>query len=260
MTASRPRSTIKTAALTGIAVFAALPAAIVAALFAVLLAAAYFLPTDGGSPYPSGFTPIRDDTLAARFAPVFIEGDAVNPVRSLYYRAARSDDGSILIAYHPVWAYEKNETGTGAGPILSRWVYTGGLSLQRLMFGKGDVETIAVRLDSNLAPVTVWYEYPASYSVNDFSVRHATREAAYPAGGERLAFAVVSWNHLFDLAETADSGTANSAAAAEPAVVSNLVPEYFSDALWTEYAMVKTRQTRIRKNRAHYPWERRSAE
>lgn len=240
MTKSVARSHKKFAVLPVIAFAVAVLLLIVIVLFAM----AYFVPTDNGSPFPEGFTPIRDDALAAYYAPAYIESDTKNPIRSLYYRAAQAEDLSVFIAYHPVWAYEKNETGTGLGPFLSRWVYTGGLCLQQLMFGKGDVETIAIRLDADLVPVSVWYEYPEAYNVDDFFVRHKTIEASYPPNAERLAFAVISWNHLFDLATSADGVTAS------------LTPQYFTDSLWTEYAMVKTRQTRIQKNRAHYPWER----
>lgn len=220
-------------------------------IFVVLFFWVYLTPVEAAHQYPSGFTPIQDDALASRFVPVIISDDVKNPIIAIYYRAAKADDGSVFIAYHPAWAYEKNEKGTGFMPFLSRYVYTGGLSLQHLMFGKGDIEVITITLNSALQMVSLKYERPDAYSAESFSVKHVTVETSVPEGIERPLFKVTSWNHLFVLDGFASAETARA--------VSPVQLSYFSDTLWQSYSMVKERQTKIQKNRAHEKWELRSA-
>jgi len=213
-------------------------------LFAGLCFWAYTSPTGDVAVQKEGFRPVQDDPIAARFAPYFIESDAKNPMIALYYRAAWAKDGTVLLAYHPVWPYEKNEEGKGFNAFLSRNVYTGGLSLQKIMYGKGDVELISSPLSPDLKPLKVSYERPENYSLESFSVKHKTVELEYPLDKERLVFTVASWNHLFELLNEVPGSNLVS-----------LKPEYFSRSLWEEYSMVKKSETRILKDRAHEEWE-----
>jgi hypothetical protein len=92
-----------------------------------------------------GWTPVRDDELALAHLPGLHSPDAFGEPVAALYRAARAADGGLFIGYHFVWEREENPA-PGLGPALSRIIYTGGLSLQRLMFGKGDVELVVVEL------------------------------------------------------------------------------------------------------------------
>jgi len=76
------------------------------------------------------------------------------------YRAARRSDGIVFIGYHFIWEREENPA-PGLGPALSRALYTGGLSLQRLMFGKGDVELVIVELEADDRALAPWELKPA---------------------------------------------------------------------------------------------------
>jgi len=91
-----------------------------------------------------------------------------------------------------------------------------------------------------------------------------------------LHFRVISWNHLFALEEgratepgngalsvepasgEAASGNATSAeaASAEAASGETAPLSYFTPELWAKYAIWKNPETILRKDRAHFPWER----
>ncbi|MBP7586289.1 MAG: hypothetical protein KBA61_19765 [Spirochaetes bacterium] len=199
-----------------------------------------------------GFTPLRDDAAAVRYAPTLISNDAYGFPLKCYYRAARDAAGNVHIAYHPVWERERNDAG-GLMPFLSRMLYTGGLGIQRIMFGKGDVEVIAVRGDPRGKLAWIHYERPKEYNPSTFTVKHekVALEGAFP---ETPAFRVASWNHLFEKAGVADTAPRAGERAWK------CEPEYFTGALWDEYTMFRARETRLRKNRAHFEWERMSAE
>lgn len=186
------------------------------------------------------FEPIRDDALAGKYAPAIVSPEEFGQPDALYYRAARSN-GKLYITYHFVWAGESNPAA-GFLPWLNRNVYTGGLRLQKTMFGKGDVEMISLAIDSAGNLDEVIYETAENHDPSDFGVKHSTvRTVAKPP----LVFRVVSWNHLFVLEE---SGTGR-----------RLQPEYFSASLWDEYEMVKEKETILKRSRAHQPYERRAA-
>lgn len=197
----------------------------------------------GISAMPEGWTALRDDGLAAAHAPLIRSSPDYGPLLVVYYRAARAPDGSVFIAYHPVWAGERNPA-RGVGPFLSRLLYTGGLSLQHLMYGPGDVEALALELDASGRPRRVRYERPKDYSEADFSVTHEAVLEALPElrEGERALFETVSWNHLF-----AFQGTRLG----EP----DYRLEYFSPELWVHYGMSKEEVNVLRRNRAQFDWE-----
>ena len=219
------------------------------ALAAFAAALSFFPAGKRGSP-PAGYLPFRDDALAARYRPVFDCPEDYGPILVVYYRAAREASGLIHIAYHPVWARERNGA-PGLKPFLSRALYTGGLSLQRAMFGKGDIEAVALTIDPASGSVLeIRYETARAYSPSDFSVSHEMVVESHPPAG-RPRFSVVSWNHLFRLEGVADE----TKATAERARL-----EYFSGKLWRDYGMWKNPETLLRKDRAHFVWERAAVE
>lgn len=196
---------------------------------------------------PIGYSPIRDDALAARYLPSIYCPPEFGPIIAIYYRASKDESGALHIAYHPLWAKEWNDT-KALGPFISRLVYTGGLSLQKAMYGKGDIESIAFAIAPSSGEVTeVDYETAEEYSPNKFGVKHARIQKNGPFAGT-LSFRVISWNHLFTLEE--DN--------ALPLVTSgtNVPLKYFTSELWDEYSMWKNPETILRKNRAHFIWER----
>jgi len=171
---------------------------------------------------------------------------------------------------------------------LSRILYTGGLSLQGLMFGPGDIEAVALAIDPvGWKVVEIDYETAADYNPSAFSVKHKavslTGSFALP-----IRFKVISWNHLFELEEqgasdakalvapatiigsTMPPSTAapdkvidSAAAPPTPIASSNSIPEaalsYFTPELWEKYGIWKNPETILRKDRAHFIWERGAA-
>ncbi|OQB96885.1 MAG: hypothetical protein BWX81_01241 [Spirochaetes bacterium ADurb.Bin110] len=268
--------------------------AIIIAVLLVLLCFVFYYPTGKKESPPMGYAPLRDDGLAAHFQPVFDCPSEFGLILAVYYRAAIDDSGIIHIAYHPAWERERNNA-KGIGPFLSRILYTGGLSLQSLMFGPGDIEAIAFAIDPvGWKIVEIYYETAADYDPSAFSVKH---EAVSLTGSFVLPirFKVISWNHLFELEERVASqdesfvapaaligsimppsteapdkvidsaiapaeAIASTAAPATPTVSSNSMPEaplsYFSPELWDKYGIWKNPETILRKNRAHFIWER----
>jgi hypothetical protein len=215
-------------------------------LAAFLAAGAYFIPIRAGERLPGGFTPIRDDSLAARYLPGFSCPPEFGPIQAVFYRAAREANGLVRIAYHPVWARESN-SAPGLGPFLSRILYTGGLSLHGLYYGKGDIECIGLTIDpSSGAVIEIAYETAEGYSSSKYGVRHK-RMVAKGVFPPRPLFRVVSWNHLFALVDVAPSFSDSPGTAR--------VLSYFSPALWSDYSMSKGRETLIKKDRAHFSWE-----
>lgn len=217
------------------------------ALFILILCAIAYYPTGKKETPPAGYTPIRDDALAARYKPVFDCPPEFGPILAVYYRAARDESRILHIAYHPVWARERNDTKAW-GAFLSRCLYTGGLSLQRAMFGKGDIESIGLAIDPASGEVIeIDYETAADYTPSSFSVKHLNVVKKEPLTPP-LRFRVVSWNHLFSLEE-------NLPASLERQDV-KIPLSYFTSELWAAYAMWKNPETLLRKDRAHFVWER----
>ena len=217
---------------------------------AAALAGILYYPTGKAKAPPAGYTPLRDDELAARYLPVFDCPDEFGPILAVYYRAAVDDAGLLHVAYHPVWAGERN--GAKAwGPFLSRWLYTGGLSLQRAMFGKGDVESIGFVINPADGSVTqVDYETAAGYDPTNFGVRHEAVSEKGPFSLP-LRFEVMSWNHLFSLEKEGRASPEGREAGAPL--------RYFTPELWANYTMWKNPETILRKDRAHFVWERGAA-
>ena len=220
------------------------------ACLALLACAVVLIPTGGKEVPPAGYTPIRDDALAAAYLPGFDCPSEFGPIPAVYYRASRDASGLLYIAYHPVWAREWNDAKAW-GPALSRILYTGGLSLQRAMYGKGDIESVGLMIDQAKREILeVDFETAANYNPSSFGVSHLKVVRKGPFA-QPLRFKVVSWNHLFTLEE--GGGVAPAAAMATPPL------SYFTPELWNGYAMWKNPETLLRKDRAHFAWERGSA-
>jgi len=191
-------------------------------------------------PEPAPVKQLQDDALAEKYCPVFVQSDEIKPDLShIYYRMAQ-DDNRILIAYHPVWLYEKDERKKGMDAIFNKLFYTGGLKLQKKIFGPGDVETIEIVVDKQSGKIIrIRYE----------SASHQKQEKT----GEELEkiskpyFEVTTWNHMFDLI---------SPEQAQGKKIYELKPEYFSKELWDYYRMTKKKQSLLSQDRAHMEWER----
>jgi len=246
----------------------------IASLVLVVCVLCVFWPTGKKQALPEGYTALRDDALARRYCPVFETSPDFGPIVAILYRAARDGAGKLYIAYHPIWKMETNNS-SGLGPFLSRTIYTGGLSLQRAMFGKGDVESIGVTIDQGEI-AGLEYETAKDYDPSAFSVQHL------PVKEEGrvdlpLRFRIVSWNHLFsrlgtDASAAALAGIAGAGAGRESGKSEVFAPEgievpgarsvpfgYFTEKLWSEYAMWKNPETILRKDRSHFIWERGAA-
>ncbi len=211
--------------------------------FLLLFAALAFLllaPRGEAQAFPAGWTPIRDDARAASLLPGLRSAAEEAPLAAKY-RAARGPDGRLYFGYHFIWAREENPA-RGFGPALSRALYTGGLSLQRLMFGKGDVELVVVEADAEGRALAFSFEEAKDYDPASFSVTHSPARALVEGGGRAL-LEVMSWNHLFRALPQ------GSAVDADPPL------GYFDEAAWREYSMSKERPSFLRRNRALAPWE-----
>lgn len=223
-----------------------LSATIVRVLFAaflLLFAALTFLvlaPRGEAQAFPAGWTPIRDDARAASLLPGLRSAAGEAPF-AVKYRAARGPDGRLYFGYHFIWAREENPA-RGLGPALSRALYTGGLSLQRLMFGKGDVELVVVEADEEGRALAFSFEEAKDYDPASFSVTHSPARGLVEGGGRAL-LEVMSWNHLFRALPK------GSAVDADPPL------GYFDEAAWRVYSMSKERPSFLRRNRALAPWE-----
>ncbi|MEN6499046.1 MAG: hypothetical protein ABFC65_00755 [Rectinema sp.] len=244
--------------------------AIIIAVLLVLVCFVVWYPAGGKEAPPAGYSPLRDDDLAARYRPVFVCPTEFGPILAVYYRAAQDDSGLIHIAYHPLWAGERNNT-KAFWPFLSRILYTGGLSLQRLMYGPGDIETIGLAIDPASGKIVeVEYETAADYDPSRFGVKH--QEVSLKGSFDPpLHFRVISWNHLFRLeedraavpgtgvlsAELASGEATSAELASDEASSAEAAPlSYFTPELWAKYAIWKNPETILRKDRAHFPWER----
>ncbi|MFA5852259.1 MAG: hypothetical protein WC820_06135 [Spirochaetales bacterium] len=220
---------------------------IIAIVFIIFLCVIAFCPRGEKESPPSGYTFIRDDAMAALYQPSFYCPPGYGSILAIYYRAAKDESGTIHIAYHPLWARERNDAKAW-GAFLSRWLYTGGLSLQRAMFGKGDIETIGLTIDpSEGTIIQIDYETAADYDPRSFSVKHLNviKTGRFKSP---LRFSVVSWNHLFSL-DGKVPASLNTPASTIPLA-------YFTPELWSKYAIWKNPETLLRKDRAHFVWER----
>lgn len=189
------------------------------------------------------FHPIEDASLADMYKPILVKGSQYGDPVKLYYRASKDPAGNLYIAYHFFWEKEEN-LASGFMPFLSRWLYTGGLSIQKFMFGPADIEAVFLTISPDGKPLTVEYETAGNYKDTNFSVEHrkALRVAPLP---KTLIFKTISWNHLFVLEDKPLSEK-----------LLNLPVEYFTQNLWEKYSMVKKTEKRIRRSRAHKEYER----
>ncbi len=192
-----------------------------------------------------GFTPIKDDELANRYLPLLEIGSEYGDPFAIYYRASRDSEGNTHITYHYFWEKEEN-TSSGMGPFFSRNIYTGGLKLQKTMFGKGDIELVSFMIDSYGRILQVEYETAENYDPSKFGVKHKHMERK-EQHKEPLVFKVMSWNHLFDYVGDNASNSSNYI---------RLKPSYFTQKLWEEYEMVKQEESFFSRSRAHKPYEK----
>lgn len=214
---------------------------LVAAL-ALVLIALVALPYGEAKAFPlEGWEPLRDDALARAHLPGLRSPAAYGSPIAVKYRAARRPDGSVFIGYHFIWEREENPA-SGLGPALSRALYTGGLSLQRYMFGKGDVELVVVELEADGRARAFSYEEAAGYDPSSFAVTHAPARREL-APGERALLEIMSWNHLFRALPT------GSPVDTDPPL------SYFEEESWRAYGMHKARPSFLRRDRALAPWE-----
>jgi hypothetical protein len=195
----------------------------------------------------SQFTAVKDSIIAKKYAPIIISNITYGYPEKMYYRISRDREGLTRIAYHPVWKQEVN-SGQGIKPFLSRILYTGGLHIQKFMYGKGDIEVIGLTLSSNGTMTGIDYETAENYSNNDFFVKHKkiSKKGIFQ---NPYKFRVISWNHLFDYIENKSYILKND----EKLIT--LEPVYFSKTIWEEYQMEKKIETRLKKNRAHFLFE-----
>ena len=200
----------------------------------------------------SGYEPIRDDILANKFKPSIISNNEFdNPYRILY-RASIDEEDNTYIAYHIFWQNEVNLTN-GLMPLLSRNIYTGGLRIQKFMYGKEDVEVIEIKLNSKDEIVRIKYETAENYNPNNFGVEHKNvilegKDLEMYKRGEAI-FKVISWNHLFEVKKIEDLDI-------DEKEVVNLETNYFKNEDWKEYEISKKINTLLKKDRAHYEYER----
>lgn len=222
-------------------------------LFVLGLILARFYPLAKYEVEAKGWTPLMDEALALKHQPIIYVDEAYGQPEGMAYRAAKNDVGEIHIAYHVFWAGESNPH-EGFYPFLNRWLYTGGLSLQKTMFGKGDIEVIEIVLNEAGQVLECNYETAISYDPSAFSVSHewvTVKGEDYVKG---MAFEVISWNHLFDL--KAISEMENQGASKKI----DLELKYFDQETWEAYEMFKATNTALKKNRAHFEYERLSGE
>jgi len=190
----------------------------------------------------AGFTPVRNDALAQKFAPIIIGHDLYGAPERLLYRMALDGRGETFIAYHPFYSHEENPH-KGFGAFMSRVIYTGGLRLKDIMFGAADIEMIEVVLDKAGKPTLLAYEDADRYYPSAFSVKHMAKSVKNPH--PPFCFTTPTWNHMFALAE------ASQCAGKKP-----LKAEYFSEKEWAQYSMVKKTEAILRRNRMHRVYER----
>lgn len=192
-----------------------------------------------------GFTPQHDDSLAAKFTPHILAHSLYGAPTHMFYRMAKDTQGNTYIAYHPYFHDEENPH-EGFGAKASRLLYSGGLHLKDIIFGKADLELIEVVLDAKGNVSRVAYEDAEKYNPKAFGVKHVEKTLMHPK--LPLCFEIVSWNHMV---RPRESDACSKMAA--------LKVEYFTDALWDEFRMVKKTEAILRRNRAHRVYERSAA-
>ena len=204
------------------------------ALMAIILISAFQWQEE-----PGEFQMVKDDELAQRYCPVIVQGEGIEPEPSaIYYRMA-SQGERIFIAYHIVWAYEKGE-GKGFEKLWNKLFYTGGLKLQKVIFGPGDVEAIEIVIDREKRDMLrLRYERAGHQGVE--------KTAEELRGIEKPYLEVTTWNHMFELISPEETSGKR---------VYSLKPEYFTEELWRYYKITKKHKHLLSQPRAHFSWEK----
>jgi len=188
---------------------------------------------------PGEFQLLQEDEIAQRFSPIIVQEKGIEPEPSaIYYRMAYQAE-KIFIAYHIVWAYEKGE-GKGLEKLWNKLFYTGGLKLQKVIFGPGDVETIELVVDKESGEIIrLRYEQAGHQGVE--------KTAEDLKGIEKPYLEVTTWNHMFELVSPEESSGKR---------VYSLKPEYFTEELWSYYKITKKHKHLFSQPRAHFSWEK----
>ncbi|MCE9501373.1 MAG: hypothetical protein K8R21_12875 [Leptospira sp.] len=220
--------------------------AIICLLFLTILILRFYV-VKKNKTHADGFTPFRDDLFAKKYSPAVLKSTEFgNPIR-LLYRAARDNSGQAHITYHYIWEKEEN-ISDGFGPFLSRNIYTGGLSLQKIIFGKNDIEIVSLLINRNGKIASMEYETAENYNPKNFSVKHKTIEINMNIPSA-FFFRVISWNHLFDLVDNGNNPLPGRKD------LNDLLPEYFTEKLWNEFEMFKENETFFKRSRAQALYE-----
>lgn len=210
----------------------------------------FFFPVGEKVQKTEEFSPLQDDRLAETFCPQIIPHELYGAPEIILYRLAKDKNDNYYLACHPVYAHEKNPHTT-FWAFLNRILYTGGLSLQRWIFGPKDIELFVVKLNKNLKLQSIEYEdadwelaekkrLPGLYK--DFLVIHQKKTLSQ--NNLTLCFAISSWNHMHS---------------PRPMDACQNIPKtpvaFFSEELWQKYGMTKTPPTLLRKHRAFRNFE-----
>jgi hypothetical protein len=214
-------------------------------ILALLILAAFLL---APAQWPPEKTPIADfryDALAEKYCPVIVQGKGIEPPPShIYYRMGQ-DDGRILIAYHVAWPFEKDET-KGVAAAWNKMFYTGGLKLQRKIFGPEDIEVIEFVIDKKSGQVIRLRYETATVSKEGDQVKQNHLNKEETRANPPVYLETITWNHMFGA-----SGPDQVAGKQ----VYKLKPEYFTQDRWDYYQMSKKRQSLLSQDRAYYDWE-----
>lgn len=211
-----------------------------------------FYPIEKYSTSVEGMTPIKDDELANKYAPKIYSTLEYDLPTKILYRAAEDEYENIYISYHIFWDGESNPN-SGILPMMNRLLYTGGLRLQKTMFGPGDIEVIEKKINSNGEVIRIKYETADNYNPRGFSVAHKWVTLKEEDIIDDIAFKVISWNHLFN-------HISEDMIDEEEYIYSDLDIAYFSNEDWNKYEMFKPTNTLIKRNRAHFDYARESVE
>jgi len=144
---------------------------IILAIILIVMLFVANLPTNHNSKDLGDYTLIKNDNLASEFAPQILNDNDFGKPLDILYRAAMDSEGNTYIAYHLLWAEEKNNT-KGLLPFLNRTLYTGGLKIQQKMYGQCDIEVIEIKLDKQKNIMGIKYETASEYNPKNFSVKH----------------------------------------------------------------------------------------
>ena len=217
-------------------------------LIAILLVASVPLVCAGAYQWPdekAALTHFQDQALAEKFCPIIVQGDNIKPDPwQIYYRMAQ-DDSRIFIAYHVAWAYEKDET-TGLLAAVNKVFYTGGLKLQKKIFGPEDIEVIEFVIDKKSGKIArIRYESATVEKVGE-KVKQNHQGKEVKNAEPPTYFETITWNHMFNMLSP---GQINGKK------VFKLKPEYFTQERWDYYKMSKKHKNLLSQDRAHYNWE-----